>query len=95
MTLRVSGKHMDIGDAFRSRIEERIGDVIGKYFDRGYSGHVTVEKQGSRGHRKKAVFGHESHLNLHALLQTDFPKSCLASQFRAEKHQLTRLTHRV
>ncbi len=48
MTLRVSGKHMDIGDAFRSRIEERIGDVIGKYFDRGYSGHVTVEKQGSR-----------------------------------------------
>lgn len=48
MTLRVSGKHMDIGDAFRSRIEERIGEVIGKYFDRGYSGHVTVEKQGSR-----------------------------------------------
>jgi ribosomal subunit interface protein len=48
MTLRVSGKHMDIGDAFRSRIEDRIGDVIGKYFDRGYSGHVTVEKQGSR-----------------------------------------------
>jgi ribosomal subunit interface protein len=48
MTLRVSGKHMDIGDAFRSRIEERIGEVIGKYFDRGYSGQVTVEKQGSR-----------------------------------------------
>ena len=48
MTLRVSGKHMDIGDAFRSRIEARIGDVMGKYFDRGYSGHVTVEKQGSR-----------------------------------------------
>ncbi len=48
MTLRVSGKHMDIGDAFRSRIEDRIGEVIGKYFDRGYTGHVTVEKQGSR-----------------------------------------------
>jgi ribosomal subunit interface protein len=48
MTLRVSGKHMDIGDAFRARIEARIGDVMGKYFDRGFSGHVTVEKQGSR-----------------------------------------------
>ena len=48
MTLRVSGKHMDIGDAFRSRIEARIGDVMGKYFDRGFSGQVTVEKQGSR-----------------------------------------------
>jgi ribosomal subunit interface protein len=48
MTLRVSGKHMDIGDAFRSRIEARISDVMGKYFDRGFSGQVTVEKQGSR-----------------------------------------------
>jgi ribosomal subunit interface protein len=48
MTLRVSGKHMDIGDAFRARIESRIRDVMGKYFDRGFSGHVTVEKQGSR-----------------------------------------------
>lgn len=48
MALRVSGKHMDIGDAFRSRIEARIAEIIGKYFDRGFSGHVTVEKQGSR-----------------------------------------------
>jgi ribosomal subunit interface protein len=48
MTLRVSGKHMDIGEAFRTRIEARIGDVMGKYFDRGFSGQVTVEKQGSR-----------------------------------------------
>jgi ribosomal subunit interface protein len=48
MTLRVSGKHMDIGDAFRMRIESRISEVMGKYFDRGFSGHVTVEKQGSR-----------------------------------------------
>jgi ribosomal subunit interface protein len=57
MTLRVSGKHMDIGDAFRSRIEARIGDVMGKYFDRGFSGQVTVEKQGSR-------FAADCHLHL-------------------------------
>jgi ribosomal subunit interface protein len=48
MSLRISGKHMDIGDAFRIRIEERIGEAIGKYFDGGYSGHVTVVKSGSR-----------------------------------------------
>jgi ribosomal subunit interface protein len=57
MTLRVSGKHMDIGDAFRTRIEDRIGDVMGKYFDRGFSGQVTVEKQGSR-------FAADCHLHL-------------------------------
>lgn len=39
---------MDIGDAFRSRIEERIGETIDKYFDGGFAGHVTVAKSGSR-----------------------------------------------
>jgi ribosomal subunit interface protein len=39
---------MEIGDAFRSRIEGRIGEAIDKYFDGGFSGHVTVEKSGSR-----------------------------------------------
>jgi ribosomal subunit interface protein len=48
MTLRISGKHMDVGDAFRVRINDRIGEAIGKYFDRGFSGHVTVVKAGSR-----------------------------------------------
>jgi ribosomal subunit interface protein len=48
MSLRISGKHMEIGDAFRSRIESRIGEMVAKYFDGGYSGHVTVEKSGSR-----------------------------------------------
>jgi len=48
MSLRISGKQMDIGDAFRSRIEGRIGEVVEKYFDGGFSGHVTMEKTGSR-----------------------------------------------
>ena len=48
MGLRISGKHMEIGDAFRTRIESRIGESIEKYFDGGYSGHVTVEKSGPR-----------------------------------------------
>ncbi len=47
MNLRISGKHMEIGEAFRSRIESRIGGAIDKYFDGGFSGHVTVEKSGS------------------------------------------------
>ncbi len=39
---------MDIGDVFRERITGRVGEAIGKYFDRGFSGHVTVVKAGSR-----------------------------------------------
>lgn len=47
MTLQITGKHMDIGDAFRTRIEDRIEEATQKYFDRGHSAHVTVEKSGS------------------------------------------------
>lgn len=39
---------MEIGEAFRSRIKDRIGETIEKYFDGGFSGHVTVEKSGPR-----------------------------------------------
>lgn len=48
MSLRITGKHMEIGDAFRSRIEQRIADAVDKYFDGGFGGRVTVEKSGSR-----------------------------------------------
>ena len=39
---------MEIGEAFRTRIEGRVGDAVAKYFDGGYKGHVTVEKSGPR-----------------------------------------------
>lgn len=48
MALRISGKQMEIGDSFRSRIEERIGDSVSKYFDGGFAGQVIVKKEGSR-----------------------------------------------
>ncbi|MEE9314657.1 MAG: ribosome-associated translation inhibitor RaiA [Rhizobiaceae bacterium] len=47
MTLRISGKHMDIGDSLKGRIEGRIADAVDKYFGHGYSGHVNMEKQGA------------------------------------------------
>jgi ribosomal subunit interface protein len=48
MSVRVSGKHMEIGESFRQRIEEQIGEAVTKYFDGGYSSQVIVEKAGSR-----------------------------------------------
>ncbi|MCQ0989516.1 ribosome hibernation-promoting factor, HPF/YfiA family [Jiella marina] len=48
MSLRVSGKHMDVGEAFRIRIEERLGEAVDKYFDGNFSGTVVVSKDGSR-----------------------------------------------
>jgi len=47
MSLIISGKHMDVGDALTNRIEDRINDAVEKYFGHGFSGKVTIEKQGS------------------------------------------------
>jgi ribosomal subunit interface protein len=47
MALRISGKNIDIGDAFRSHVEGRVGDAIDKYFGGGFTGHVILEREGS------------------------------------------------
>jgi ribosomal subunit interface protein len=46
MTLRVSGKNMDVGDALRGKAQGHIDAVVKKYFDGGYDGHLTLEPEG-------------------------------------------------
>jgi ribosome hibernation promoting factor len=46
MTLRVSGKSINIGEALRGRVSERTEEVLRKYFDGNYSGHITLSKDG-------------------------------------------------
>lgn len=46
MTLRVSGKNMDVGDALRGKAEDHFEAVVAKYFDGGYDGHLTLTPDG-------------------------------------------------
>ncbi len=46
MTLRISGKSINIGEALRGRVSERTEEVLRKYFDGNYSGHITLSKDG-------------------------------------------------
>ncbi len=64
MSFRVSGKNIDIGEALRSRINERIADATAKYFDGGFSGHVTVGKEGF-GFRTECMIHLDSGITLH------------------------------
>jgi|ERR1043166_474051 putative sigma-54 modulation protein len=64
MPFRVSGKNLDIGEALRSRVNARVAEALGKYFDAGYSGHVTVEKEGF-GFRTECVVHLDSGITLH------------------------------
>ncbi len=65
MSFRVSGKNLDVGDALRERINERIAQAMDKYFDGGYSGHVTVTRDGF-GFRTECAIHLDSKITLQA-----------------------------
>jgi ribosomal subunit interface protein len=47
MTLRVSGKNLDIGQSLRTYVGTRIDCVVSKYSAGFTNGHVTIEREGS------------------------------------------------
>lgn len=47
MTLRISGKNLDVGEALRTRAHERLVAALGKYYEGGVQGHVTVARDGT------------------------------------------------
>ena len=76
MTLRVSGKNMDVGDALRGKAEEHFASVVGKYFDGGYDGHLTLTPDGI-GYRADCVV----HLDSGAVLQASAQAGDATSAF--------------
>ncbi len=46
MRIQVSGKQIDIGDALRTHVETRVGEVIGKYAERAVEAVATFSRQG-------------------------------------------------
>ena len=65
MTLRVSGKNFDIGDALRQRVLSRIEAAAGKYFDGSATGHVVIDHEGT-GFRTHCVLHLASGITLQA-----------------------------
>lgn len=65
MPFRISGKNIDIGEALRERVNERISEATAKYFDGGFSGHVTIGKEGF-GFRAECVIHLDSGVVLEA-----------------------------
>ncbi|MFO1112232.1 MAG: ribosome-associated translation inhibitor RaiA [Bradyrhizobium sp.] len=66
MTLRISGKSISVGEALRNRVSERTDEVLRKYFDGNYSGHITLSKDGF-GFRTDCAL----HLDSGVLLEAD------------------------
>src|SRR3984893_2600306 len=87
MRFRVSGKNIDIGEALRARINQRVADAPAKYCDGGFSGHVTIGKEGF-GFRTECVI----HLDSGIVLEADaLAADAYASADRAAMHIEKRL----
>ena len=94
MPFRVSGKNIDIGQALRARVNARIAEVTAKYFDGGFSGHVTIGKEGF-GFRTDCVVHLDSGIVLEAdALAADAYASADQAALRLEK-RLRRYKHRL
>ena len=87
MSFRVSGKNIDIGEVLRARINDRVAEATSKYFDGGFSGHVTIGKEGF-GFRTECVI----HLDSGIVLEADaLAADAYASADRAAMHIEKRL----
>lgn len=47
MSLRISGKNLDVGAALRGQAEAVVAAALSKYYEGGYQGHITVGKDGT------------------------------------------------
>ena len=48
MSLQVTGKNLDVGEALRTYIVERVDQTLDKFVGSGLSGHVRIEKERSQ-----------------------------------------------
>jgi ribosomal subunit interface protein len=85
MPLRVSGKNIKVGEALRGRINARLADAMAKYFNGGFSGHVTIGREGF-GFRTECVVHLDSGIVLEAdALAADAYASADQAAVRIEK----------
>ena len=87
MPFRVSGKNIDVGEALRARINERIVEATSKYFDGGFSGHVAIGKE-AFGFRTECVI----HLDSGIVLEAD---ALAAEAYASADHAAERIEKRL
>jgi ribosomal subunit interface protein len=94
MSVRVTGKQMDIGEAFRTKITGAINEAIVKYFDGGFSSQVLVEKTGARFNADCKIHL-DSGANLHAAGDATDPQAAFDTAFERIEKRLRRYKRKL
>jgi ribosomal subunit interface protein len=94
MTLRVSGKNLEIGEDFRARIAARIDSTLAKYRAGQAAGHVTIEPEGS-GFRADCTLHLMSGTTLQADAKAHEPFACFNRAADLIENQIRRHRERL
>ncbi|MBY0297711.1 MAG: ribosome-associated translation inhibitor RaiA [Methylobacterium sp.] len=92
--LRVSGRGVDLGEALRSRVEERMAATLAKYFDGAYSGHVAIGRDGG-AYRTDCVLHLTSGITLEASASAHDPHASFEQTADRIERRLRRYKHRL
>lgn len=75
MTLRVTGKNLDIGESLRQHVLNKVEGMVAHYFNGTVSGQVVIAREGS-GYRSDCALRLSSGVSLHAEGYAHEPYPC-------------------
>jgi ribosomal subunit interface protein len=94
MTLRVSGKNLDIGEALRQHVLEKVEATVTRYFSGSVGGHVVMTREGS-GYRSDCTLRLSSGISLHAEGRAHEPYLCFEQAADKIERRLRRYKTRI
>ncbi len=94
MSLRVSGKNLDIGESLRQHVLDKVQDMIAHYFDGSVGGHVVISREGS-GYRSDCTLRLSSGVALHAEGRAHEPYPCFEQAASKIEGRLRRYKQRL
>jgi ribosomal subunit interface protein len=94
MTLRVSGKNLDIGESLRQHVLDKVQGMVGHYFDGSVGGHVVISREGS-GYRSDCTLRLSSGVSLHAEGRAHEPYPCFEQAADKIEGRLRRYKRRL
>ena len=94
MQIKISGKHIELGDALRQHIEERLQSFRERFFEGSVHGNVTLEKQ--RGRFLSDCSLHlATGLHLQAHAENADPQACVDGALSHLEKQLKKYKQRL
>lgn len=94
MTLRVSGKNLDIGESLRQHVLEKVEAMVSRYFNGTVGGHVVITRDGS-GFRSDCTLRLSSGVSLHAEGRAHEPYPCFEQAADKIEARLRRYKQRL